>query len=551
MEVMSYFKQWCSSGDNRSVIWVTHNIHQALELADYIIVLKNGIADEPQVTPEKEGQLLNMLRQGESATKFETKIDEIEKTQDRNKLIQLLCFCLFIFKFAISDIFPKVGKNKSGILSRIFRVKNTQKLNIFSLITVILLTLLIINIAYAFQNYYILTVSDPKINRITVTGKQLGDSVLTEEDRLSLSKMVRAKDKVYLPEKIKKKKLVPEKPATLGAYGIRTRSLFCFMNPKSKHITMNGRASLSTIAMNVEDPILSKIFLLKSKDNRLDSLKPTQQTIDKVFLKNDKPQNDRIGLIITKRALQKDLDFIDIQKTLRIDHYNAKVKRIPILGITDWLPESAQILVTEGWYLKEYSKQGIYDPVPGYEMINIYVNDKINDGLPVCNVLEENNYKISGNTKATLVWIKNMTTIIFQFSSIAIIGIWLLAGSSLCISYAQAIKKKQKEIGVLLAKGISKSALYSIFILEVAIIWVLSMIVVYPSYISIIHLIQNYIKEEFAIEQTQAVQSMFALPEFLLPSILLSTLALAFITVFFGIAQVLRFNVATILRSNN
>jgi len=553
MEVMSYFKQWCVNGYNRTVIWVTHNIHQALELADYIIVLKNGIADGPHPTPENEDQLLSMLRQGDSASNLETKIDEIKDSKDRNKFIQLLYFCVFIFQFAVSDIFPKVGKKKGSKLSfsRIFGVKNTQKLNIFSLITVILLTLLILNISYAFKNYYIYTVADPKINRITVTGKQIGDSVLTEEDRSLLSKMSWIDDKVYLPNQIEKNTQDSGKLATLGAYGIRTRSLFCFMNPKSKNLTMNGLTSLATIAMNVEDPILSKIYLLEPYDNSLSSLKPAQQTIDKVFLKNGKPKNDKRGLVITKRALQKDLDFTKVQNMLRIDHYNAKIKNIPILGVTDWLPESAQIMVTEGWYLKEYSKQGGYDSVPGYEMINIYVNDKINDGLPVCNALEEANFKISGNTRATLVWIKNMTTIIFQFSSIAIFGIWLLAGSSLCISYAQAIKKKQKEIGVLLAKGISRIALYCIFILEVAIIWIISMIVVFPLYMSIIHFIQNYVKNEFAIKDTQALQTMFALPELLLPCVLLITLALAFITVFIGISQVLRLNVATILRSNN
>jgi len=551
LEVMTYFKQWTVGGDGRTVIWVTHNIHQALELADSIIILKNGKHDGPYENPKNEDKLLKMLRQGDSKHESKASSYELKPISSGNIFIQFLRFWIFILRFSFSDIFPKVGKKKSGILPRIFGVKNTQKLNIFSLITVILLTLLILNISFAFKNYFIFSVSDPKINRITVTGKRLGDSVLTEKDRVLLSKMSWVDDRVYLPDQIKKNKLTKERQATLGAYGLRTRTLHCFMNPKSKHLTMNGRISLNVIAMNVHDPIFSKIYLFKPQDNNLNSLKPSEQAIDQLFLTNGIPQNDKPGMVITLRALKKELDFTHIQKNIKIDHYKAKLKTIPILGITDWLPESADVMVTEGWYLKEYAKQGRYDPDPGFELINIYVNDKINDGIPVCNALEEKNYTISGNTKATLVWIKNMTNIIFQFSTIAILGIWLLAGSSLCISYAQAIKRKQKEIGVLLAKGISKTALYCIFLLEVAIIWMISMLIVFPSYLAVMHFVRTFVKNEFAINTIETIQTIFTLPEYLLLSVLIATLILAFLTVLIGITQVLRFNVATILRSNN
>jgi len=553
-EVIHFFKKWCESGNNeepRSVIWATHNIHQAIEFADYIVVLKDGKPQGPFPNPKDTKKLINMLRQDDSVldNKSEDKLN-INEPITENFIIKLYRLMLFIISFAASDIFPKIGKKKGGLLARFGR-KNAQKFNMYSLFCVLLFSLLILTISYAFKKYYIWTVSDPRINKIVVSGKSIGDSALTEDDRKHLASL-NLEDKSVKVQNSKINKKIETK-AIMGAYGIRTRSFNCYFNPKSKEQTMSGRYSLFSIAMNVEDPILSTIQLLDSDDRLMEHIKPVGKTVDKLFIskKDGKPQNDKEGVVITKKALFEFLKYRSIPEFIMINFQKAKKIKLKVLGVTDWLPNSNSIMISEDWYIKQYLNLGIQDSLPGYELINIYLEDLINVGIPVCNILESQNYIIAGDKKATLVWIKNLTEVIFQFSAIAILGIWILAGFSLYISYAHAIKKKQKEIGVLMAKGISKLLLYSIFLLEAFIVWIISIVFVIPSYIYIIKFFKNFLKKEKIIQDINVINSIFDLPENVLICTIAATLLLAFCAVFIGVYQVLKNNIAYILKSDN
>jgi len=555
MSVMSFYKQLCHQKENESercsVIWVTHNMHQALKLADYIIVLKNGKASGPHPNPKDEEKLIEWLRQGETKEEVHETINFSKEPINSfiGKFFQLI---YFIINFAVSDIFPKSVDRKKWILPRLIGVKNTQKLNMFSLFTVILLTLLIFSISFAFRNYFMLSASDPRINRITLSGKNIGDNVLTEEDRKALSGLTLHNSRIKWPDEVQTEEKNSGRRATMGAFGVRTRTFDCYMNPNSNNSTMSGRFPLSVIALNVEDPILTKVPVFQSKDKTFKNIKQSRTTVNQLFLSKDgQPQHKKEGVVISINALNKHLDYKKIPDKLIIDYHQATQIELPILGVTDWLPNSVNIMITEGWYIQEYINRGIYDQQPGYELINIYMEDKINDGIPVCNAIETKNYIISGNAKATLIWIKNMTNVIFRFSIIGIIGIWILAGTLLYVSYTQAIQKKQREIGVLMAKGISKPLLYSIFFVEIFIVWFISMLFVIPINKGILFGIKKIVETEFVLKQNMSIVKIFVMPDILWPGVLSCTFVIALIAVSLGVWNVLRHNIANILRTGN
>jgi len=167
--------------------------------------------------------------------------------------------------------------------------------------------------------------------------------------------------------------------------------------------------------------------------------------------------------------------------------------------------------------------------------------------LPVCHALEEMGYTGIGNIKNKLHWISNMTDIIFIFIGCVILGICFLVFSLLWISFANALKNKQKEMGILMAKGMKKIQLYFIFWFEIFIVWLISILFAYPTYCIVLNVIKKFIEYKFQAQQLN-IQGIFEIPDILWPMVILISLCLAFVAVFWGIRGVLKQNLASILR---
>jgi len=547
LQLIGFLKNLCKSEKPKSVIWITHNIHQAVSLADYIIVLKNGTAQGPYENPKKIDHILKWLRHDDNKQQNYNYQISITKPETAKKPV--LNLFRFLAKFAISDIFPKTSNNSKGILPAIFGIRNSQTLSMLSLFLVICFTLLLLSISYAFKNYYIYSVSDPLINKITISDKRRGDQSFTKKDLNKLSNLVWAKNdkiisrrQIIWAEEARKQGMSIIRNATMGAYGIYRRKMDCYMNPNSKNRTFYGIIDLELIAFNIDDPILTKIPLIKDSGEKYDNIKIAFTD------KNQKSISDMEGVIITKNAIKRELDFQNTPKLIKIKHIRAEDKKIPILGVVESLPYGVDILITEAWYLKQFWKTGSKDPMPAYDLINIYVKDKIKDGLPVCEAIELMGYRGIGDIKNTLIWISNMTEIIFKFSSLAMIGIWILAGSSLFVSCARTIRGKKKEIGLLMAKGITKPMLYFVFWFEIIFVWLISTAFALPAHYLFFKMIKSFVETRFS-QLSLNIPLIFNMPDLLCPGVLLATLVLALITVFFGIRDVLKHNVATILRT--
>lgn len=206
-------------------------------------------------------------------------------------------------------------------------------------------------------------------------------------------------------------------------------------------------------------------------------------------------------------------------------------------------------MVTEGWELEQFFLLGPNDSKPPYGLVNLYIRDPIEDGIPLYKALKKLKYRVDDRDLIRLTQIKSLIDGILGFTTVALVGIVFLAGASLLVFYAQTIKKKEKEIGALLAKGISRILLRSIFLLEVTLDWVLALLFALPVYWVVHHYVENFVRDRIATSLNLDVARIFAIPGWLWPAVAFGTLLISLLAVYLGIRKTLRRNVANILRS--
>jgi ABC-type lipoprotein release transport system permease subunit len=83
-------------------------------------------------------------------------------------------------------------------------------------------------------------------------------------------------------------------------------------------------------------------------------------------------------------------------------------------------------------------------------------------------------YVIPQGQRERLIWVVQLRQFISIFESVAIVGLVIVVFSQLARSFWDAIRRKEKEIGVLLAYGIRPRDLYLTFWLQVALIWAMA-----------------------------------------------------------------------------
>ncbi|CAN2042787.1 putative ABC transport system permease protein [Candidatus Magnetomoraceae bacterium gMMP-15] len=573
LQVMKLLVDWCHSGDNRTLIWVTHNLEQAAKFGDHIIILQDGKVLKSQKNWHHDEQTLLQLSRGEDI-QVPQDIVSTDSNHEQSSFWKnipfldaaspLLNLFKFIFLFALSDIFPQVHKKViKGLLSKslnyvIWGIKSflgvykTQGLNILSLFMILLLALFFSNVSFWLKNYFVYSSSDPRINNITVKGKKRGDAVLSQKDMEKLSTLtwVSASDSdkkiISWSEEIKNKGLKPGQKAIIGAFGSRDRPMDFSFNKESNEGGWDNLVTLSLVATNAKDPILKQIDLWTGET--LKELKPSTKKLNSLFL-NENGEIDfyKPGVIITRDSLEKDLGYIGkIPKTIEIN-LNSKKREFTFLGVSDWLPFGADALVSEGWYEKNFLSSGPGDPVPGYDRITIYIRDMLEDGLPLAETLIKMGYQTVDDVKSRLSWIKNLTDFIFWSAFFALIGIAFLVAGTLMVSYTQAIRKKQHEIGVLLAHGIPKKLLYLIFIVEILIVWIIAVMFALPVHIFSSDFFKQIMIEKFDLHMT--VDKIFFIPDFVQLLIFGVSLFLAVVSVLWAVNRIIRGQIADIMKT--
>ncbi|KPA14829.1 membrane protein, partial [Candidatus Magnetomorum sp. HK-1] len=171
--------------------------------------------------------------------------------------LRLISLIKFVWLFAFSDIFPKSKLTKKlYIINYFFQRKNTQKLNMFTLIAVILFSLFFLKISYSLKNYFVYSISDPRINKVLVNRKKNTSFALKQDDLNKIASLVWVSDGSLTKKIVYEKELDnhPEykkiRKATMGAFGSRERSLDCYLSKKAQ-AEYSTTASLSEIIIDI------------------------------------------------------------------------------------------------------------------------------------------------------------------------------------------------------------------------------------------------------------------------------------------------------------
>lgn len=575
-QIMRLLTDWCHTADDRTMIWVTHDIDLAARYSDHIIILRDGrvIASRPNDhhDPEvllrwtRESTPLIEEEQGQTGTGETAAIQVTAATRTaryRRTGMPFFRTVLSILYFALQDIFPplrtKTGRSRNPLtlpfrlIGTIFGVRKTQGLNILSLFMILLLAFFFSTISIWLKNYFVWSVSDPRINSVTITGRSGGDDVLTLEDMKKLSTLTwvnNAADNsemISWQDEMEKKNLTAVRPAIIGAYGSRDRARDFLFNDQSPQAGgWNDLVMLDMVALNSSDPILKQISLLRGSS--IDTLAATDNNIGSLFVKPDNTADlNRSGIVMTRTALKQDLGYTGaVPSVVKMD-LHAELIDVDLLGVTEWLPFGARSMVTEGWYEREFIDLGAGDPLPGYDRITIYIRDMLKDGLPLARTLTEMGYRTKDDIQSRLAWIKNLTDFIGWSALLGVAGIALLVSGTLLVSYSQAIRKKKQEIGLLLAQGIPSMLLYIIFLCEICIVWAIAVGLAMPVHVTGAAFIRELMAEKFSLHMS--AEQIFHFPPVLYWSILCGSLLLAWGSIIIAVRRIIGGTIADILKT--
>ncbi len=582
--IMQLLTDWCHTAWDRTMIWVTHDIDLAARYSDHIIILRDGkiitSRSNDHHDPEKllrwtrEAAPLEQAEEEGVSADGETHPQRSQLPENpvwgkiskrRRAGMTFFRTVLSIIYFALQDIFPplrtKTGRSRN-ILTLPFRmvgtilgVRKTQGLNILSLFMILLLAFFFSTVSIWLKNYFVWSVSDPRINSVTITGKSGGDDVLSLQDMKKLSTLTWVDDPstgqetISWQEDMERKNLQAKRPAIIGAYGSRDRARdFLFNESAPQAGGWDDLVMLDLVALNAADPILKQITLLQGSS--IDTLAAGKKTIGSLFIRPDNtPDYSRRGIIMTRAGLKQDLGYADsVPAMIRMDR-NASLVEVELLGVTEWLPFGARALVTEGWYEKDFIKLGAGDPLPGYDRITIYIKDMLKDGLPLARTLADMGYRTKDDIRSRLAWIKNLTDFIGWSALLGVAGIALLVAGTLLVSYSQAIRKKRQEIGLLLAQGIPPLLLYIIFICEICIVWAIAVTLAMPVHITGAAFIRQLMAEKFSLHMT--AEQIFQFPPVLYWSILSGSLFLAWLSVIIAVRRIIGGTIADILKTSD
>lgn len=586
-QIMRSLVHWCHGADHRTLLWVTHNLAQAAELADHVIILRDGKVVMSQANDHhSEMVLLRWLRhplaplapsaaseaeraiaalpqeavapRPATAGKDYTVWKEIRTVRHALPGWGLACF---IVHFALADLFPQMQRpaaaGGTARLSQALRrlrafvgVRKTQGLNILALFLVLLLALFFANVSLWLKNYFVWSISDPRMNHMTVNGKRHGDLVLTHQDMQKLSTLAWVDDPdrgwvISWDEHIRAQGLRPQRPAILGAYGSRDRPMDFYLHDEAP-MWGPGTFALDIVIMHAADPILAQVDLLTG--STVAALSPSGDSVKARLAALAARASSAVpGVVITRKSLEKDLKYTGAIPTTVAIELDAQKRAFPLLGIVDWLPFGADGLVMEGWYNRHFFQKNTADTLPGYDRIAIYIRDMLRDGLPLVDALIDMQYQTTYDIKSRLTWVKNLSDFIFWSAFIAIVGIAVLVAGTLVVSYTQAVRQKRHEIGVLLAHGIPKPVLHLIFLFEVVIVWALAVVCALPLHQAGAWFLQRVMVEKFRLQME--VAQIFSIPPYVYPTILGISLALAILAVIWAVYRTLHGRIADILKT--
>jgi len=423
----SFKNQVKDKGDNKLIIWVTHDIHLIAQYSDNIIVLSGGKIVNDGVVP-------NPGRGNED--KISSFLNTKDIVEEESSMLE--------FKKIDLDLMPKakyvLNYAYKGLFKSKFNPTFDFKIGASSIVMTLLFLLFISKISHSMDALLTFKLNKPSVNNFSVIAKG-GSAELDKEDvefiKNRYKNDIRSASPVYLaPIDIKDNKSQDD-----------------LMDITDSDYVAGFRFVTFEKGDPVLETIIKKDSFLKNKESAMSAI-----TGDKTH-----------SLIIQTKVLEElgyDLD----QKSLSI-RLDTFIQDVEINAIDSILPNNVDGILRSELYFEAYFGENITQK-PAMSHIVVYPND-IKESIALSmEITKSGKYSISNfyELKTKIETILDISKVINIFSQTISIALILLSISFVYLTLYRSIEKKRKEIGVFLANGISRMY-FSLFYMVQAFIY--------------------------------------------------------------------------------
>jgi len=431
-----------------ALIWVTHNVGQAQRYADQVVVIQGGKARAygAMATAEASSALLQQDRH---------RVDALPTPRWRNGGAKR-CLLGVAGRYALRDFFPRTavgGSTRRGNGFPWFRPTADFLTTYLAVFAVLVFVLVAMKIAVATQKFIEAKLSDPRVNYLSVQAR--GGHALGHGDI-----------------------------ATLRAIG--GAQAFKVVPTYETELAISNALGASTLiagtvrTFRVGDPIIERVLVDLPAGARAQP-----------FV-SDPAEASAAGIVIYRSRLDRAIDFLNVgapedgrlarsPDRLRISVKGRHDQAVPVLVTDSFLPNATTALIREDFYLKAFHGQadaGTHvDPSP--RVIHVYpariqdlavLADRIANHADAAFRLADvgtarTKFAIAEELRRVLLAMALLSGGAVAVVSLLFVGVVVYRG----------IHRKRREIGVLLAYGMSLPAFLAFYFLESVIISILSM----------------------------------------------------------------------------
>jgi putative ABC transport system ATP-binding protein len=472
-----------------SVVCVMHNLEQAIKYGEYFIVLSNGEVSgsfEPsqdQSPDERMHYILELMRSGEGHSDVGIRSVGAPHLNEMNRVRYGI---EFVSSFIAGELFPKLSDQEKGIwIERMLGRRLPQILNILIVFFLMLFSILIINIGWMFKDGLLQEVADPRLNGIPIGGVEDTERRLTTDLVLELGGLGWLGAEIMTPSRARERDGEITDLVVSEAHGTRSRPVYMQLSPNKVGALVNIR-TVSLQTRDPDDPVLrvhpvrelGPSVLLPEPPATLFNLFQSVEDTCRGPTDDRSPLSTCEGVIVTWRTLTQ-LGFAGVPESVVLqDAPEAGGPGdlvAPVLAVVDQLPDGQGALVLNSyWERKLYNDSNFSGTVPAFDSIVIYVHDLRTNGKAIMAALEAEGFSV-GYLAERLSVTLNIIGLIDVFLFAAISVVLVLSVVALCISFLSAVKRRQREIAVLIAFGIGRGLLRTAVSGMVGVVWLIGL----------------------------------------------------------------------------
>jgi len=428
-----------------ALIWVTHNVGQAHRHADQVVVIKRGKARAYPALATAEA--LSALLQQDRHRVDELPPPRWQSDSAKRRMLSVAG------RYALRDFFPRTaggGSEGQGHGFPWFRPTADFLTTYLAVFAVLVFVLVAMKVAVATQKFIEAKLSDPRVNYLSVQGR--GGHALSPGDVATLRTI--GGGQVF--------KVVPTYETELAV---------------SNALGASTLVAGTVRTFRVGDPIIERALADLPGDARAQR-----------FL-SDAAGDSAAGIVIYRARLDRAIDFLNegapdggrlarSPDRLRVSVKGHHDQTVPVVITESFLPNATTALIREDFYLEAFHGQadgGTHaDPSP--RAIHVYPS-RIQD-LPVLadRIADNGAFRLVdvGTARTKFEIAEELRHMLLAMAVLSGGAVAVLSLLFVGVVVYRGIHRKRREIGVLLAYGMSLPSFMAFYFLESLIISVLS-----------------------------------------------------------------------------